>query len=102
MAIKIQSSARYYCLRKGLREWISVSAVGISSEVCEKLERQSLPYGQSHQNDPLGAAVAREFLTVIEEEDLLKQSIEKGRYLLDQCPGYKAKYNCVKEVRELA
>ena len=84
---------------KGLGNGYPVSAVGISNEVCELLEKTDFAYGQSHQNDPLGAAVAKEVLAVINEEDVLRQSIETGKYLIDQLSELKAKYNCIKEVR---
>ncbi len=84
---------------KGLGNGYPVSAVGISGEVCELLENTDFAYGQSHQNDPLGAAAAREVLAVMDEGNILKESIEKGRYLLEQLSGLKEKHNCVKAVR---
>ena len=35
----------------------------------------------------------------MDEGNILKESIEKGRYLLEQLSGLKEKYNCVKAVR---
>ncbi|MDF2514066.1 MAG: aspartate aminotransferase family protein [Herbinix sp.] len=84
---------------KGLGNGYPVSAVGISKEACEMLERTDFAYGQSHQNDPLGAAVAKEVLAVISEEELLKQSLERGKYLVTKLKELSAKHNCVKEVR---
>jgi acetylornithine aminotransferase len=75
-------------LGKGLGNGYPVSAVSMRDEVAERL--QSPPqsaatdfhYAQSHQNDPLGCAVAREVIAVLREEGLVEQSAATGAYFL--------------------
>ncbi|MDF2926455.1 MAG: aspartate aminotransferase family protein [Paenibacillaceae bacterium] len=69
---------------KGLGNGYPVSAVLLSREVRLLLAKSPFVYAQSHQNDPLGCAVAGKVLSVIQEEQLLKNAEEMGAYLLRQ------------------
>lgn len=60
---------------KGIGNGYPVSVTAFAPGVIERLGGKPVKYAQSHQNDPLGAAVAREVITIIEEESL----IERGR-----------------------
>ena len=40
-----------------------------------------MPYAQSHQNDPLGAAIARTVIAVIQEEGLIERGQELAAFL---------------------
>jgi acetylornithine aminotransferase len=62
-------------LGKGIGNGYPVSVTAFAPGVIERLGSNPLKYAQSHQNDPLGAAVAREVVEVITEEGL----IERGR-----------------------
>jgi len=84
---------------KGLGNGYPVSAVGICKRLCDLLENTDFVYAQSHQNDPLGCAVAKEVLTVISEEKLLDKAAEKGLYLRDKLSELQRKHSCIKEVR---
>lgn len=86
---------------KGLGNGYPISAIGISDELCELLEKTDFVYGQSHQNDPLGCAVAKEVITVIGENHLLEKSTENGVYLKNKLLYLNGKYSFIKEVRGL-
>ncbi|MCF8107820.1 MAG: aspartate aminotransferase family protein [Desulfohalobiaceae bacterium] len=68
---------------KGLGNGYPVSATAINKRTAEALCRSSFRYMQSHQNDPLGAAVAKEVLAIIEEEELIQQAATKGSRFFD-------------------
>lgn len=84
---------------KGLGNGYPISAVGISGEFCDLLEKTDFVYAQSHQNDPLGCAVVKEVLTVIREEDYLDKAVKKGVYLKNKLSELQKKHSCIKEVR---
>jgi acetylornithine aminotransferase len=62
-------------LGKGIGNGYPVSVTALGVGVTARLGGNPLKYAQSHQNDPLGAAIAQEVVTVIKEEEL----IERGR-----------------------
>jgi len=64
-------------LGKGLGNGYPVSVTAFAPSVIERLSAGPVKYAQSHQNDPLGAAVALAVIEAIEEEGL----IERGRGL---------------------
>ena len=74
---------------KGLGNGFPISAVVVTREVAGELENRSFRYVQSHQNDPLACAVAREVLAVIQEEDLIDRGAALGRRFLDKLSSLK-------------
>ena len=54
-------------------------------------------HGSTYGGNPLGAAVAREALKVLVEEDMVRQSAEKGAYFLERLQVVESRH--VKEVR---
>jgi acetylornithine aminotransferase len=56
-------------LGKGLGNGYPVSAVAIRRDIADELERSGFHYAQSHQNDPLGCAVATEVIATLAEEN---------------------------------
>ncbi|MFV2071425.1 MAG: ornithine--oxo-acid transaminase [Thermoanaerobaculales bacterium] len=54
-------------------------------------------HGSTYGGNPLGAAVAREALKVMVEEEMVRQSAEKGAYFLERLQAVDSKH--VKEVR---
>ncbi|HSQ18226.1 MAG TPA: aminotransferase class III-fold pyridoxal phosphate-dependent enzyme [Anaerolineales bacterium] len=69
-------------LGKGLGNGYPVSAVAMRGDVAEQLEASRLRYAQSHQNDPLGCAVAKEVIAILQEENLIERGAELGAYFL--------------------
>jgi acetylornithine/N-succinyldiaminopimelate aminotransferase len=84
---------------KGLGNGYPVSAVALRREVAEELEQSGFHYAQSHQNDPLGCAVAREVITLFREGDWVRKGNAVGRFFLDGLERLERKYELVKEAR---
>ena len=86
-------------LGKGLGNGYPVSVTAITQHVFEKLKNKPFKYSQSHQNDPLGATVAREVIRVIREEKLIERSKVIGNYFIDKLRQLAHRYSAIKEVR---
>jgi acetylornithine aminotransferase len=56
---------------KGIGNGYPVSVTAFAPRVAERLRETPLPYAQSHQNDPLGAAVVRAVVGFIRDQDLI-------------------------------
>jgi acetylornithine aminotransferase len=84
---------------KGLGNGYPVSCVAISNSVIEKVDFKKFHYAQSHQNDPLGAVIAKEVIEIIENEGLLQRANEIGEKIINQLNKVKNKYGIIKEVR---
>ncbi|WDP90428.1 MAG: aminotransferase class III-fold pyridoxal phosphate-dependent enzyme [Desulfobacter sp.] len=69
---------------KGIGNGYPVSVAAINRETLGQLERTPFKYAQSHQNDPLGAAVVHEVVQEIENNDLIRAAEEKGVRFLSQ------------------
>lgn len=65
-------------LGKGIGNGYPVSVTALSQRVIDRLGNTVIKYAQSHQNDPLGAAVAREVIAVIEEGGLIERARDLG------------------------
>jgi len=84
---------------KGLGNGYPVSAAAYSAEVSERLDRSTFHSSQSHQNDPLGAAVAREVIAVIRENDLLERGTRLGSQMVEAFSRMAEQYSIIDEVR---
>jgi len=71
---------------KGIGNGYPVSVAALRGSVLEALTNKGKPfkYMQSHQNDPLGAAVVSEVIAVIQDDDLIAKAAQKGRRFLTQ------------------
>ncbi|MBI9101046.1 MAG: aminotransferase class III-fold pyridoxal phosphate-dependent enzyme [Spirochaetales bacterium] len=69
-------------LGKGIGNGYPVSAACMSKEIILQLEQRPFKYTQSHQNDPLGASVAREVIQTIIDEGLIEKANRMGRDFL--------------------
>jgi acetylornithine aminotransferase len=58
-----------------------VSAVVVTPDVAARTEHLGLRYAQSHQDDPLGAAVVLAVIEAIAAENLLPAAVERGTQL---------------------
>lgn len=86
---------------KGLGNGYPVSAVGLTSSVAEGLATKEFRYAQSHQNDPLGAAVALAVIQSIRQEQLLDSVRAAEAYLAERLAVLKERHRCIREVRHL-
>ena len=59
---------------KGIGNGYPVSVVVLNNETISELEAAPFKYMQSHQNDPLGAAVANEVVKTLDDEDLIAKA----------------------------
>ena len=66
-------------LGKGIGNGYPVSAVLMSRSVSDALAERPLQYSQSHQNDPLGAAVVSAVLHELRQQALVQRCRETGR-----------------------
>jgi len=86
-------------LGKGLGNGYPVSAVLMTHDVADSLEKGAFRYAQSHQNDPLACAIAREVVTVIQEEGLVERSNRVGAHFLHELRRLSERHDLVKNVR---
>jgi acetylornithine/N-succinyldiaminopimelate aminotransferase len=86
-------------LGKGLGNGYPVSAVAVRRDIAERLEHDGFRYAQSHQNDPLGCAVAREVIAILREEDWVERGALVGKFFLDELQRLEEKHAIVKEAR---
>lgn len=86
-------------LGKGLGNGYPVSAVAMTDEVAGALESSPFRYAQSHQNDPLGCAIAKEVIAVIQEAGLVERSARVGCDLLEELTRVGERHAVVEEVR---
>lgn len=85
---------------KGLGNGYPVSAIAMTSDVIDELGKISFVYSQSHQNDPLGCAVARKVISVIQRDKLIERSEALGKYFIEELKKITNKYDdVIKEVR---
>jgi len=75
-----------------------VSAVAVDSRIAEAIERLGFHHAQSHQNDPLGCAVAREVLRVMSDESWIERGNQVGTYFLQKLKTLE-RFECIKEAR---
>lgn len=68
---------------KGIGNGYPVSAVVMNSRTTDELAATGFKYMQSHQNDPLGAAVVKAVIGVIRDEALVEQAATNGARFLE-------------------
>ncbi|MFI2751995.1 aspartate aminotransferase family protein [Cellulomonas sp. P22] len=84
---------------KGAGNGYPVSAVVVTREVADRVEQAGLRYAQSHQDDPLGAAVLLAVIEAIESEDLLSAAVDRGAQLTSGLAALAASGHGVRAVR---
>ena len=84
---------------KGVGNGYPVAVTAFRPGVIDRLGGQPVMYAQSHQNDPLGAAVAREVIRVIEEDGLVARAAEIGPHLVSGLEAIKARTGRIRAVR---
>jgi acetylornithine/N-succinyldiaminopimelate aminotransferase len=84
---------------KGLGNGYPASAVALKHHIAQELENRRFRYIQSHQNDPLGCAIAGEVIRIIREDDLVSRSDKLGGKLISSLNRLKSNSPLVREVR---
>lgn len=86
-------------LGKGLGNGYPVSVTALTQPVWELLKTKPFKYSQSHQNDPLGAAIAKEVIQVIKEENLIEKCSILGSHFLSQLQQLQKNFIIIKDIR---
>lgn len=84
---------------KGIGNGYPVSIVAVSQDVAEKLGYSGFKYSQSHQNDPLGAFVANEVISIISDDRLLEKCSKHGKYIKEKILEMNSETSLLKDVR---
>ena len=63
---------------KGIGNGYPVSVTAINRQTIDQLEQSDFHYNQSHQNDPLGAAIVNEVIKTIKDDDLILKAEVNG------------------------
>jgi len=86
-------------LGKGVGNGYPVSVCALAKRTLQLLGDRPVAWAQSHQNDPLGAAVAREVIRTIREEQLIERSTGIAEQLQTGLQTIKARTGVIAEVR---
>ena len=81
---------------KGIGSGYPVSAIVMSEGVARQIEQSGFKYCQSHQNDPLGCAAAKEVISVIKRQGLIENSFEMGKVFGHLLKELAVKHHCIK------
>ncbi len=84
---------------KGIGSGYPVSICAVNEEISKMIQKNEIRYSQSHQNDPLGAAVVNEVINIINEENLIKNSEKMGNYFIEKLIEIEKKFDVIKEIR---
>lgn len=84
---------------KGIGNGYPVSVTALAPQVIGRLGGATVRYAQSHQNDPMGAAIVREVIRVIHEEKLIERGRETGQVLIDGLEKLSARTNRISAIR---
>ena len=84
---------------KGIGNGYPVSVAAFAPGVIDRLGGEPVRYAQSHQNDPLGAAVAAEVVRVIRDERLIERGREIAAVLRAGLAGIQARTGLIREIR---
>jgi len=76
---------------KGVGNGYPVSVAAFSPDMAARLADQPVMYAQSHQNDPLGAAIALAVIRTIVTEQLIERGRQVGATLIGGLEGLKAR-----------
>jgi acetylornithine aminotransferase len=84
---------------KGIGNGYPVSVTAVAPKAVERLGGGPVKYAQSHQNDPLGAAVARKVVEVIRREGLIERARRIAATLLAGLEGIRDRTGRIREIR---
>lgn len=84
---------------KGIGNGYPVSVTAFRSGVIDRLGGRTIPYAQSHQNDPLGASIAREVVRVIREEGWIEKSRATAARLVGGLEGIRSRTGRIRAIR---
>lgn len=85
-------------LGKAIGAGLPIAAVVTTADV-ERRCQGTLSHIQSHQNDPLSGRIAATVVSILQEEHLVEQADERGRYLLTGLEELRRHNRCIADVR---
>lgn len=84
---------------KGIGSGYPVSVTAFSPCVVQQMGGEVIKYAQSHQNDPLGAAVVLEVIRTIHEEGLIERGRQMAAVLIDGLKNIKERSRQILAIR---
>jgi len=84
---------------KGIGNGYPVSVAALSPGLIKRLGDRPLPYAQSHQNDPLGAAVALAVINAIKDNELIAKSQRIADQLKRGLEEIRTRTGCIAAIR---
>jgi acetylornithine/N-succinyldiaminopimelate aminotransferase len=84
---------------KGAGNGYPVSAATVSAETATRVDASEFRYAQSHQNDPLAAAVSAAVIGAMESEEVLVQAAERSTQLFAGLREIAAGSRAIAEIR---
>jgi acetylornithine aminotransferase len=94
-----QISPDIIAVGKGIGNGYPISCVVLTEKTVSQIDLQHFHYGQSHQNDPMGAKVAFCVVNEIHNKALLERANRINKLINEKFEDIKAKYGIIKEVR---
>jgi acetylornithine/N-succinyldiaminopimelate aminotransferase len=89
----------FIALGKGLGNGYPVSGLLVKQELAEQVAASGFKFVQSHINDPLGCAIAREVVRIMRDENLVEHGNEAGAYLRQRLEETAKKSGGITEIR---
>lgn len=89
----------FVALGKAIGNGYPVSVAAFSRGMYDRLGGNPLRYSQSHQNDPLGAAVALEVVRTIRDEELIERGRGIADVLLTRLESIRGRTGLIREIR---
>lgn len=86
---------------KGIGGGIALSATSVTEEIADEVERKGIWQSSSHTNDPLPCAYGLKNIEIIEEEDLLENTRNLGRYFTQRLRELEQDYDTIHNPRGL-
>jgi len=74
---------------KGIGNGYPVSVTALNNQIIKELDKAPFHYSQSHQNDPLGAAIVNEVIRIIKADDLIPKAETKGKQFFEMLQSLK-------------
>lgn len=85
-------------LGKCLGNGYPISAVVMKKEIADQVEAKNFHYAQSHQNDPLGCAIANEVINIFKEDNMIARAKDISDFFISQLIEINNSCSIVKEI----
>ncbi|MBG6129438.1 2,2-dialkylglycine decarboxylase (pyruvate) [Aquimarina sp. EL_43] len=89
----------FLTLSKTLGGGLPLAAMVTTAEIEEECHKRGFVYVTSHVSDPFCASFGSAAFEILDEQQLAKNALEKGKYLKQQLLQLHEKYECIGDVR---